>query len=105
MIDTTMTAVPTGLPGTGRADVRACATPAGRLLGYGSALPSGTDVARRRAPEAFTAPFQGTGLPVAVRTERSVAPTVLQPAPIAHTDVPTPNGTTLGIHSPGRPQS
>ncbi|MGY1652987.1 hypothetical protein [Geodermatophilus sp. SYSU D01119] len=54
------------------------------------------------AVAAPTAPFQGTGLPTGLRGTEQFAPaaTVLG----GHrTDID--NSTTLGIHSPGRPQS
>jgi hypothetical protein len=57
----------------------------------------------RRAPEAFTAPYQGTGLPFGGSVVDTVAP-VAQTAP---TGVSTTDNvhiaTTLGIHSSRRP--
>ena len=48
------------------------------------------------------APFQGTGLPAAARLRVSVEPNERSIAPIY---LPTHDGTTLGIHPSGRPQS
>ena len=80
MITTTWTAPSVDLLGTGGTDART----AGLALS-GSA-----------------APFQGTGVPAVARlrvcteaVERFIAPT----------NLPQHDGTTLGIHSPGRPQS
>jgi hypothetical protein len=60
----------------------------------------------RPAPEAFTAPYQGTGLPFGSfggAVVDTVAPTVQRPATgfIATDNVHI--GTTLGIHSSRRP--
>jgi hypothetical protein len=62
----------------------------------------GCSKASGRAPEAFIAPFQGTGLPFG----GAVVDTVVRPdlqrndLDITHTDA-----TTLGIHSSRRPPS
>ncbi len=60
----------------------------------------------RRAPEAFTAPYQGTGLPFGGSVVDTVVPQAAMQLPTTgviandkfHTDV-----TTLGIHSSRRP--
>ena len=61
----------------------------------------------RRAPEAFTAPYQGTGLPFAGfggSVVDTVAPTVQFPAiGLTATDNVHIDATTLGIHSSRRP--
>jgi hypothetical protein len=56
----------------------------------------------RRAPGAFTAPFQGIRLPFAGSLTGAVAPVPAQrnALDITHTDA-----TTLGIHSARRPPS
>jgi hypothetical protein len=85
MISTTWTEAPAGMPAAGL-DVR--------------------PRAYRRAPEAFTAPFQGTGLPFGGRVVGAVVDTVpltgIAPIDIdnLHTDA-----TTLGIHPSRRPPS
>ena len=57
----------------------------------------------RRAPEAFTAPYQGTGLPFGGVVD-TVAPTVQRPATgLTATDKFHNDATTLGIHSSRRP--
>ena len=103
MISTTWTDAPAGFSGTGRTGMSqyACPSVAGARIVM--------------APVA--APIRGTGLPVAARLrpidERGVAHesflqalAVASPmSPIADkTDIDN-NGTTLGIHPPGRPQS
>ncbi|MCV2488664.1 hypothetical protein OF117_04750 [Geodermatophilus sp. YIM 151500] len=102
---------PTG-PGAGRVAARPLGS---AVLRAGSALAergsAGTPT-RRRAPEAFTAPFRGTGLPVAGRTVAGHTVDVLPATCTVPADVPAQqqpitytDPTTLGIHSPGRPQS
>ena len=88
MITTTWIDAPTGLSGLGGAAVRSC---------------SG----------AMIAPFasvQGTGLPIAgtaVRTREAFPPAGTQTRPaFDHNYIGAKNdGTTLGIHTPGRPLS
>ena len=68
---------------------------------------AGLDVrprAYRRAPEAFTAPFQGTGLPSGGAVVDTVAVPQIATEPIA-TDKFHTDATTLGIHSSRRPPS
>jgi hypothetical protein len=93
MITTTWTDAPAGMPAAGlvvRPRRDAVGLPAGSRAAFGCSEVS------RRAPEAFTPPFQGTGLPFG-----GAVPTALQPNdPSTHTDV-----TTLGIHSSRRPPS
>ncbi|WP_040338370.1 hypothetical protein [Candidatus Blastococcus massiliensis] len=98
MISTTWTDAPTGFPGSGGVAVR----PAACLAAGGNRIVV--------APVA--AQVQGTGVPVAVRLraidERHTArPSYLKDlAGIAPMSTTTENnGTTLGIHPPGRPQS
>ena len=109
MIDMRFALAPAGVTGTGGLDVRPAGCAAGGVLAddvrwarpryavVRSMTPfdlTGTSVA---AP---TAPFQGTGLPADPRGTEQPAATVLG----GHrTDID--NSTTLGIHSPGRPQS
>jgi hypothetical protein len=63
----------------------------------------------RRAPEAFTAPYQGTGLPFGSFGGSVVAPTAQLPATggiatgFTATDKFHNDATTLGIHSSRRP--
>ena len=58
----------------------------------------------RRAPDAFTAPYQGTGLPFGGSVVDTVAPTVQLPAiGLTATDNVHIDATTLGIHSSRRP--
>jgi hypothetical protein len=61
----------------------------------------------RRAPEAFTAPYQGTGLPFGSfggAVVDIVAPTMQRPATgLTATDNLHNDATTLGIHSSRRP--
>ena len=61
----------------------------------------------RRAPEAFTAPYQGTGLPFGSfggSVVDTVAPTVQLPAiGVPATDITHIDATTLGNHSSRRP--
>jgi hypothetical protein len=58
----------------------------------------------RRAPEAFTAPYQGTGLPFGGVVVDTVAPTVQRPATgLISIDKFHNDATTLGIHSSRRP--
>ena len=60
----------------------------------------------RRAPGAFTAPYQGTGLPFGGSVVDTVAPTVQLPAiGLTATDNVHIDATTLGIHSSRRPPS
>ena len=80
VISTTWTQAPAGMPRAGL-DVR--------------------PHAGRRAPEAFTAPFQGSGLPRGGAVLDSVAAAVLQrDTDNLHSDATT---TTLGLHSSRRP--
>jgi hypothetical protein len=117
MISMFTNSAPTGLPGTGGVAVRERgASPSWLLGGYGSASPACTGAALRRAPEAFTAPFQGTGLPFAGSDARFVTREVVvttavgadvpQPKPATHgtTDI-TDNDATLGVPPSRRPQS
>jgi hypothetical protein len=53
----------------------------------------------RRAPEAFTAPCQGTGLPFGGSVVDTVAPIMQRPATTDNVHI----ATTLGIHSSRRP--
>ena len=105
MISTTWTDAPAGFSGTGRTGMSPYA------------CPSVVDGGARIVMAPVAAPVRGTGLPVATRLrqidERGVAHesflqalTVASPmSPIADkTDIDN-NGTTLGIHPPGRPQS
>ena len=60
----------------------------------------------RRAPEAFTAPYQGTGLPSGSfggAVVDTVAPTVQRPATGLTATDNVHIATTLGIHSSRRP--
>ena len=105
MISTTWTDAPAGFPGTGRTGMSPYA------------CPSVVDGGARIVMAPVAAPIQGTGLPVATRLrqidERGVAHesflqalAVASPmSPIADTTDIDNNGTTLGIHPPGRPQS
>ncbi len=105
MISTTWTDAPAGFSGTGRTGMSPYACR--------SVVDGGAPVLM--APVA--ALIQGTGLPVATRLrqidERGVAHesflqalAVASPmSPIADTTDIDNNGTTLGIHPPGRPQS
>lgn len=105
MISTTWTDAPAGFSGTGRTGMSSYAcTP---VVDGGAWTPM--------APVA--APIPGTGLPMAARLrqidERGVAHesflqalAVASPmSPIADKTDIDDNGTTLGIHPPGRPQS
>jgi hypothetical protein len=58
---------------------------------------------KRRAPEAFTAPYQGSGLPFGGAVVDTVAPTVQRPATGLTATDNVHIGTTLGIHSSRRP--
>lgn len=61
--------------------------------------------AERRAPEAFTAPYQGTGLPFGASVVDMV-PDAVAPAGSPHSTDNVHNGTpitTLGLHSSRRP--
>jgi hypothetical protein len=96
MISTTWTKAPADLLGLGSLDMSAAHAP---VMGAGSAV-------RPAAPFAGAAQVGGTGLPVGSVAVR------LRPVtrrPIGHDAVTTKsfenNGTTLGIHSSGRPQS
>ena len=58
----------------------------------------------RQAPGAFTAPYQGTGLPFGGSVVDTVAPTVQRPAiGLPATDNVHIDATTFGIHSSRRP--
>jgi hypothetical protein len=117
MISMFTNSAPTGLPGSGGVAVRERGvSPSWLLGGYGSASADCTGAALRRAPEAFTAPFQGTGLPVAgidvpltareVVVTTAVGAAVPQRTPATHatTDI-TDNDATLGVPPSRRPQS
>ena len=104
MISTTWTDAPAGFPGTGRTGMSPYA------------CPSVVDGGARIVMAPVAAPIQGTGLPVATRLrqidERGVAhESFLQALVASPLNVTTSttyidnNGTTLGIHPPGRPQS
>jgi hypothetical protein len=91
MISTSWTDAPAGLPAEGLVVRPRCV---------------------RRAPEAFTAPYQGTGLPFGTfggSVVDTVAPTMQLPATggIATGGIATDkfhnDATTLGIHSSRRP--
>ena len=87
MITTTWTDGPAGMPVEG-------------LLVCGVVRPR----ALWRAPEAFTAPYQGTGLPFGGVVVDTVAPTVQRPATgLISIDKFHNDATTLGIHSSRRP--
>ncbi len=69
---------------------------------------AGLDVrprAYRRAPEAFTAPFQGTGLPFGGAVVDTVAPITQRPASSLVTTDNVHTDTTLGNHPSRRPPS
>ena len=85
MISTTWTEAPAGMPAAGL-DVRPRAV--------------------RPAPEAFTAPYQGTGLPFGGSVVEAVAPVAPQITfeLIATTQFHT-DATTLGTHPSRRPPS
>ena len=83
MISTTWTEAPAGMPAAGL-DVRPRAV--------------------RRAPEAFTAPFQGTGLPFGGAVVDAVAPIAQRPATSLATDN-VHTDSTLGNHPSRRPPS
>ena len=86
MISTTWTQAPAGMPAAGL-DVRPRAC--------------------RRAPEAFTAPFQGTGLPFGASVVDTVVPVAVPQLAIdgIATDKFHTDATTLGIHPSRRPPS
>ena len=85
MISTTWTEAPAGMPAAGL-DVRPRAV--------------------RRAPEAFTAPYQGTGLPFGGAVVDTVAPVAPQvTAELITTTQFHTDATTLGISSSRRPPS
>ena len=84
MISTTWTEAPAGMPAAGL-DVRPRAV--------------------RRAPEAFTAPFQGTGLRFGGAVVDAVAPVAPQIATQLITTQLHTDATTLGIHPSRRPPS
>ena len=71
---------------------------------------AGLDVrprAFRRAPEAFTAPYQGTGLPFGASVVDTVVPAAVAQIAVEPitTDTFHTDATTLGIHSSRRPPS
>jgi hypothetical protein len=113
MINMFTTSAPTGLPSAGGVAVRERgASPSWLLGGYGSASPACAGAALRPAPEAFTAPVQGTGLPVADLVTREVVLTtavgaaVPQQKPATHRTHRTTDITdTLGVPPSRRPQS
>jgi len=86
MISTTWTEAPAGMPAAGL-DVR--------------------PRAYRRAPEAFSAPFQGTGLPFGGSVVDTVVPVAVPQTGIAPIDIDNlhTDATTLGIHPSRRPPS
>ncbi len=86
MISTTWTEAPAGMPAAGL-DVR--------------------PRAYRRAPEAFSAPFQGTGLPFGGSVVDAVVPVAVPQTGIAPIDIDNlhTDATTLGIHPSRRPPS
>ena len=104
MISTTWTDAPAGFSGPGRTGMSSYARPS--VVDGGAAV--------LMAPTA--APIRGTGLPMAARPrpidERGVAGESFLQALVAsplttsanENDIDN-NGTTLGIHPPGRPQS
>ncbi len=105
MISTTWTDAPAGFSGRGSTGMSPYA------------CPSVVDGGARLVMAPIAAPIRGTGLPVATRLrqvdERGVAhESFLQALAVASplttsadkTDIDD-NGTTLGIHPPGRPQS
>jgi hypothetical protein len=57
----------------------------------------------RRAPEAFKAPYQGTGLPFGGFIADTVAPTSQRPVTGVSATDNVHIATTLGIHSSRRP--
>ena len=99
MITTTWTDAPAGMPAAGLV-VRPRRDEVGVPAGYRAV--TGCSEASRRAPEAFTTAFQGTGLPFAGSVPGAIAPAGLQrnDLDMTHTDA-----TTLGIHSSRRPPS
>ena len=69
---------------------------------------AGLDVrprASRRAPEAFTAPYQGTGLPFGASVVDTAVPAAVAQIAVEPitTDTFHTDATTLGIHSSRRP--
>jgi hypothetical protein len=86
MISTTWTQAPAGMPAAGL-DVRPRTC--------------------RRAPEAFTAPYQGTGLPFGASVVDTVVPPAVRQNAIGGltTDKFHTDATTLGIHPSRRPTS
>jgi hypothetical protein len=117
------TSAPTGFPGAGSADLRPSGTGRFGAALTGTSLP-GCGGVRLRAPETFTAPYEGTGVPfgrpvtggsafgrtpvvVDVVTREVAAPTPAQQQnALTRTDAITQHdGTTLGIHSSRRPPS
>ena len=102
MISTTWTAVPAGLPATGSADVRPRLR--GSVAGSAAQPPVAAAPGDRSARGARRVDCSAPGRPApVVRRHRVVART--PPAPSPTTDIPTTNGTTLGIHAPRRPLS
>ena len=111
MIDTRCALAPAGVSSRGGLDVRpavgGCTPPAGpRYAAVRSVTPfdlTGTAVA---APGA---PFQGTGLPATGLVAPFGTPVAGTGVAVIGTDAPQVHNskqrTTLGIHSPGRPQS
>ena len=104
MNSTTWTDAPAGISGPGRLGMSSYAC---------SSVVAGATV--RMAPTA--APIRGTGLPVAARLRPIDEPGVVRESFLQALAVTSPlsasahkfdidnNGTTLGIHPPGRPQS
>ena len=97
MISTTWTKAPADLLGLGSLDAR----PA-----YGPGLCSGTADLPAMRTAAPTAQLQGTGLPTGGTAVR-LRPVTRQPigAVVVTKTFVENNGTTLGNHSSGRPQS
>jgi hypothetical protein len=98
MITMTWTDAPAGTPVAGL--VARPRVEAGAPAGYRAVI--GCSEASRRAPEAFTTPFQGTGLPIGGTVPGAVAPAGLQRNDL---DITRTDATTLGIHSSRRPPS
>jgi hypothetical protein len=98
MITMTWTDAPAGTPAAGL--VVRPRVEAGVPAGYRAVI--GCSEALRRAPEAFTTPFQGTGLPFG-----STVPGAAVPADLQRNDLDTTHtdATTLGLHSSRRPPS
>jgi hypothetical protein len=103
MINNTWSDGPAGLPGEGLV-VRPRGG-AARLLGDSGTAGIACGDSVRRDPEAFTAPFQGTGLPFGGAVVDTVAPITQRPAAGLATTDNVHTDTTLGNHSSRRPPS